>query len=164
MSGFGRHRLDRFGLQERGIGLINASPIAMGLLMNRDPPDWHPAKPETKALCREAVAYCKAAGVDISKLALHFTLRNANIGSTLISSTNAARMASNVAACSEKLSAKEEETLTHLREKIFKPAGEQTWENVEIGTYWDTVGKRLLTQHLYKKQKVMWSVQGVQEL
>jgi len=77
---------------QRGIALINASPIAMGLLMDRDPPDWHPASQETKALCKQAVAYCKSKGVDISKLALHFTLREESIATTLISSTSLTRM------------------------------------------------------------------------
>ena len=62
-------------------------------------------------------------------------------------------MASNIAACSETLSREEQQALTHLREKIFAPAGEQTWENVEIGAYWETVGKRLLTQQLYNKKR-----------
>ena len=45
------------------VALINASPISMGLLMERPPPDWHPASAATKALCARAVEYCKAAGV-----------------------------------------------------------------------------------------------------
>ena len=41
----------------RNIALINASPISMGLLMDRDPPSWHPATPATKTLCKQAAIY-----------------------------------------------------------------------------------------------------------
>ena len=41
----------------RNIALINASPISMGLLMDRDPPSWHPATPATKTLCKQAATY-----------------------------------------------------------------------------------------------------------
>jgi len=136
--------------EQKKIALINASPISMGLLMERNPPDWHPAKPETKALCVQAVSYCKAQGVDISKLALHFTLRNESIASTLISSTSTARMLGNLrAAQDEVLSHKEEVVLAHLQEKIFGPAGTQSWEGVEIAAYWQTVGKVLITERIY---------------
>jgi hypothetical protein len=76
----------------RDIALINASPISMGLLMERDPPSWHPATPATKALCKQAVALCREEGVDLAKLALHFCLREERVATTLISSTSLARM------------------------------------------------------------------------
>jgi diketogulonate reductase-like aldo/keto reductase len=69
---------------------------------------------------------CAQAGVDISKLALHFTLRNERIGTTLISSTSVHRMCSNLDAVNETLSQEEEAVLTHLREAIFIPAGTQS--------------------------------------
>jgi diketogulonate reductase-like aldo/keto reductase len=87
--------------------------------------------------------------VDISKIALHFTLRNERIATTLISSTSVSRMASNLAAVRDTLTPKEEEALTHLREQVFVPAGTQSWEGVEIGTYWQTIGKALLLERLY---------------
>ena len=42
--------------EERGIGVINASPLAMGLLSQRGTPDWHPAPESLKDACRRAVA------------------------------------------------------------------------------------------------------------
>ena len=78
----------------RNIALINASPISMGLLMDRDPPSWHPATPATKALCKQAAALCREEGADLAKIALHFCLREERIATTLISSTSLARMPS----------------------------------------------------------------------
>lgn len=46
-------------LVERGIGIVNASPISMGLLSNRGPPSWHPATEEIQVrihvLCLEGL-------------------------------------------------------------------------------------------------------------
>lgn len=35
-------------LKSKGIGVITASPLAMGLLTESGPPEWHPASPELK--------------------------------------------------------------------------------------------------------------------
>ncbi|RVX10358.1 L-galactose dehydrogenase [Vitis vinifera] len=37
-------------LKSKGVGVISASPLAMGLLTERGPPEWHPASPELKVL------------------------------------------------------------------------------------------------------------------
>lgn len=34
--------------KSKGAAVISASPVAMGLLTNNDPPEWHPASPELK--------------------------------------------------------------------------------------------------------------------
>ncbi|CAH1790169.1 unnamed protein product, partial [Owenia fusiformis] len=60
--------------KSKGVGVINASPVSMGLLSDRGPPAWHPALPHIKEQCAKAAAYCKEKKVDISRLALHFTL------------------------------------------------------------------------------------------
>lgn len=45
--------------QERGIGIINASPIGMGLLSNQGPPDWHPATKDIKDACAKVASFCR---------------------------------------------------------------------------------------------------------
>ncbi len=61
--------------QSRGVGLISASPLAMGLLTRQGPPDWHPAPPALAAAAQAAVAAAEAAGQDAARLALRFALR-----------------------------------------------------------------------------------------
>jgi aryl-alcohol dehydrogenase-like predicted oxidoreductase len=46
--GPGVNRLLFIVLQEKGVGVINASPLAMGLLTEQGPPTWHPASNEIK--------------------------------------------------------------------------------------------------------------------
>lgn len=40
-------------VQAKGVGLINASPLSMGLLTPSGPPAWHPALDEQKRACRQ---------------------------------------------------------------------------------------------------------------
>ena len=55
--------------EERGIGIINASPLSMGLLSSRGVPDWHPADRRLVEACARAAAHCAAKGYPIEKLA-----------------------------------------------------------------------------------------------
>jgi aryl-alcohol dehydrogenase-like predicted oxidoreductase len=57
-----------------GISVFNASPLGMGLLTDRGPPNWHPGLAEVKAAAAEAAAACRVAGSDISSTALSFAL------------------------------------------------------------------------------------------
>ena len=67
--------------------LFSSSPLGMGLLSNGGPPKWHPATDEIRLACSEAASYCRSVDVDISKLALHFALRETAIPTTLVSTT-----------------------------------------------------------------------------
>ena len=42
--------------------------------------------------------------------------------------------------------------MAELRSSVFVPRGDLTWEGVEIGAYWVTVGKRLMTERFYTKK------------
>ena len=55
MLSYSRNTLVDSSLQEhlayfekKGVGIINASPTAMGLLTNNGPPVWHPASDKLK--------------------------------------------------------------------------------------------------------------------
>lgn len=56
--------------QEKGINLMCAAPLSMGLLTNSSPPDWHPASCALKEACAKAAGLCVSKGVDISSLAM----------------------------------------------------------------------------------------------
>ncbi len=57
----------------RGIGLINASPMGMGLLAPEIIQFWHPANEEIKRVCSEAVKYCESQNIDIARIALNYS-------------------------------------------------------------------------------------------
>lgn len=91
--------LDYF--EERGIGVINASPLSMGLLSQRGVPSWHPAPASLVEACRRAVEHCSAKGYPIEKLAMQFSVSEPRIATTLFSSANPANVAKNIAYVSE---------------------------------------------------------------
>lgn len=78
--------LDYF--ESHGIGIINASPLSMGLLSERGVPAWHPAPQPLVEACARAAVHCKAKGYPIEKLAIQYALTNERIATTLFSSAN----------------------------------------------------------------------------
>ena len=62
--------------KQRNIGVINASPLALGLLNNdANWPEWHIAPKITKDVCKKAAQFCKDNDADLGtffRLLLHF--------------------------------------------------------------------------------------------
>lgn len=82
--------------EEKGLGVINASPLSMGLLTRRGIPEWHPAPKPLVEACRKAVRYCTEQGYPIEKLAIQFAVSNPRIPTTLFSSANPQSILKNV--------------------------------------------------------------------
>lgn len=74
--------------EQHGIGIVNASPLSMGLLSQRGVPDWHPAPRALVEACQKAAEHCKAKGYPIERLAVQYSVSNPRIASTLFSSAN----------------------------------------------------------------------------
>lgn len=87
--------------EANGVGVINASPLSMGLLSQRGVPDWHPAPKPLVQACQRAAAYCQEKGYPIEKLAVQFAVSNQRIASTLFSSANPANVKRNIAWANE---------------------------------------------------------------
>lgn len=82
--------------EERGIGIINASPLSMGLLSSRGVPPWHPADRRLVDACARAAAHCSAKGYPIEKLAVQYSVSNRRIATTLFSSANPDNVKKNI--------------------------------------------------------------------
>lgn len=115
--------LDYF--EERGIGVINASPYSMGLLTQRGAPDWHPAPAALQRLARKAVAFCNERGVEIEQLAMAFSAANDRIASTLFSTTNPDNVLKTIGYAE---AAVDEEMIAAVK-KILEPGYRDTWVN-----------------------------------
>ena len=83
--------------KSREIGIINASPLSMGLLSERGIPSWHPAPKPLVEACEKAAAYCKEKNYPIEKLAVQYSVSNPAISTTLFSTSNPANVKKNVA-------------------------------------------------------------------
>ena len=91
--------LDYF--ESKGVGVINASPLSMGLLSQRGVPDWHPAPKPLVEACKRAAEFCKEKGYPIEKLAIQFSVSNPRIATTLFSSANPDNVRKNIEWASE---------------------------------------------------------------
>ena len=88
--------------ESHGIGVVNASPLSMGLLSDRGTPEWHPAPQPLKDACRRAAEYCRSKDYPIEKLAMQFsTSLNPRIATTLFSSANPKNVMKNINYVSE---------------------------------------------------------------
>lgn len=74
--------------ENKGIGIVNASPLSMGLLSKRGVPDWHPAPKLLVEACAKAAQHCESKNYPIEKLAIQYSVSNPRIAGTLFSSAN----------------------------------------------------------------------------
>jgi L-galactose dehydrogenase len=110
-------------LKERQTGVINASPLSMGLLSNRGAPDWHPAPAEIKTACARAAAFCREQGQDISRLALQFSVAHPDLATTLVGTASPGNIAKNVRWLEEPM---DRELLSQVMQ-MLEPVHNQTW-------------------------------------
>jgi L-galactose dehydrogenase len=86
--------------KEHGIGLINASPLHMGILTAEGPPPWHPASPEVKEIARLVVEFFEQNRMPMTDLALQFCLQHPYVATTLTGMSTVEQVRHNVAAAS----------------------------------------------------------------
>ncbi|MGB8354005.1 MAG: aldo/keto reductase [Chthoniobacteraceae bacterium] len=110
---------------EKGVAIFNSAPLAMRLLSDEGPPDWHPASAELKAKCAEAAAFCRERGSNIGKLALQFSVANPGIPTNIVGTANPARILQNIREIEEPLDG---ELLAGVLE-ILKPVHNVTWSS-----------------------------------
>ena len=111
--------------ESHGIGIINASPLSMGLLSERGVPAWHPAPRPLVETCARAAAHCKAKGYPIEKLAIQYAISNERITTTLFSSANPDNVKRNLQWASEPI----DEQLVQEVQDIIGDQKRVSWKN-----------------------------------
>ncbi len=109
--------------EQYGVGLLNASPLAMGLLTNQGPPPWHPAAQRVKDACRQAAEYCKQRGTDIAFLGMQYCLQESRIPSTITGTAKRDELSINLRAMTEPL----DRSLLREVQAILAPVLNETW-------------------------------------
>jgi L-galactose dehydrogenase len=121
-------------LNERGIGVINASPLCMGLLTAGGPPAWHPAPLQLKQCCREAAKWYAeqrartGGGTDLAELALQFAVfrfGNRDIASTLVGIDSTDTLRKDIAALSGSLN----DDLLNGVQRLLAPVHNLSWSS-----------------------------------
>ena len=111
--------------EQHGVGVINASPLSMGLLSRRGVPEWHPAPKPLVEACAKAAQHCEAKGYPIERLAVQYAVSNPRIAGTLFSSANPENVQRNLQWANE-------EPDWQLVEEVKTIIGDQqrvTWKN-----------------------------------
>ena len=112
-------------LQKMNVAIFNAAPLAMRLLTNEGPAEWHQAAPEVKAKCLEAARYCRERGSDLAKLALQFSVAHAEIPTNIIGTASPDRILQYIRQIEEPM---DEELLRDVL-KILEPIHNLTWSS-----------------------------------
>jgi L-galactose dehydrogenase len=110
-------------LKSKGVGVISASPLGMGLLSTRGTPVWHPAPPAVKEACAKAAAMCKQRGASIERLAVQYAVGQADITTTLVGTADSKNMESNIRCVEEPI---DQKLLADVLE-VLKPVHNVTW-------------------------------------
>ena len=84
--------------QIKGIGVINASPLNMGLLTMAGPPEWHPAPPVLRQAVAQCRDYCRQHDLDLGFLGMQFCLAESTIPSTISGTARRSELEANLQA------------------------------------------------------------------
>jgi L-galactose dehydrogenase len=106
-----------------GVGVLNASPLGMGLLTNHGPPPWHPAPEAIKAACRAAANLCRDCGTDISFLGMQYCFAESRIPSTITGTAKKEELDVNLKALTTPI----DSALLADVQNVLEPIRNQTW-------------------------------------
>jgi L-galactose dehydrogenase len=85
-------------LKRKSIGLINASPLHMGILSPDGPPSWHPAPADVITAGRKVVRLVQEWGYAVPEVALRFCLDHPYVATTLVGMRSAKQVEENLRA------------------------------------------------------------------
>jgi L-galactose dehydrogenase len=110
--------------KEQRIGLINASPLHMGVLTEQGAPAWHPAPKNALQVAQKAVQVCRSKGIDISELAIQFALAHEHVSTTLVGMSKVRHVARNLKALQAPLDRRSLKKVLN----ILKPVTNICWQ------------------------------------
>ena len=109
--------------EQHGVGVLNASPLAMGLLTNHGPQPWFPGPPEVREACAKAAELCRSRGKDIARLGMQFCFAQERIPCTLTGTAKRSELEVNLQSLAEPV---DQELLAAVL-KVLEPVKNWTW-------------------------------------
>jgi len=110
--------------RELGIGTINASPFASGLLTGSPVADWHPADANARAVFAAAARFCKVHGTSIAKVAFQFASQGHPFDTTMFSTAHVSSVQRNLAWHQEPF---DPDLVARIRQ-ILAPVIDKAWD------------------------------------
>jgi L-galactose dehydrogenase len=105
--------------ERQQLGLMNGSPLHMGLLGGNAGPDWHPAPSKIKAVAARFGSLCREYGTDPAIVALHACFQHPSVASTFVGPRNIEEVNDALEALKFRPSAELMEKLNELIAPIF---------------------------------------------
>ncbi|OWA52576.1 L-galactose dehydrogenase [Hypsibius exemplaris] len=127
-------------LRKRGVGIINAAPLGLGLLSKQGPEDWHPANEFLKIACRAAVAYAHEVGSDLEKVVLKLCYNSPDVDTTVASMVCVERpdlVTFNVHTVQEPMTDNDRNVVEDIKAKYFRALEKTHWEGEPVARYWE---------------------------
>ncbi|RXG60328.1 L-galactose dehydrogenase [Armadillidium vulgare] len=103
--------------QEKGVAIIHAGALGLGLLTFRGPSEWHPANSDLKKAAKNAAEYCKTKNIDISKLAIQYSCALEGVPIQLIGVATLEYLKQNLKIVTQSLSKDELKVIEEIRQK-----------------------------------------------
>ena len=113
---------------EAGVGLINASPLHMGILGGRPVPAWHPAPAEVQAAGALFAEVCGRYGVAPGAAALRFCTDYPEVATTLVGMASVEQVDENLAA----LTMEVPDGLWGAVEEVLGPVRGRVWASGRV--------------------------------
>jgi L-galactose dehydrogenase len=123
---------------QQGFGLMNASPLHMGLLSGSGGPEWHPAPPAVKHVAGQIAQACAAHGVAPATVALSVCLQHPVVASTFIGIRSAAQVDDSLNALEYDLSPELMAEIRALAAPVFNtawPSGLEENQPASVATH-----------------------------
>jgi len=109
--------------REKGIGLINASPLHQRLLTEKGPPEWHRSPKEVLEAGSKIAALCREYGVNVADVAMRFALDHPYVAMTVVGMSKLRHVQQNV----KVLDFKNEPELIAKIEELVAPVKNKMW-------------------------------------
>ncbi|XP_071524868.1 uncharacterized protein [Panulirus ornatus] len=137
--------------KSRGVGVINACAVGMGLLCDGELVDWHPAPQDMREACRQALQHCKAMGVDLARLAVQHSLKLEGVATHLMGNNNITILQRNLDSVLTPPTPLEDKLSQEVRQRFFDPLPRKHWEEEDSKMYWRKLRKQ--TEQYAKNMK-----------
>lgn len=110
-------------LQRKSIGLLNASPLHMGIITRKGAPAWHPAPETIKRAGAQIVQLCEDSGFNPAQVALRFCVDHPYVASTLVGMGTTQQVEDNLQALTVEL----DPSLMAKMERLIAPVKNAIW-------------------------------------